>query len=136
MKKFIIFLFSIILFSSCCKFDYEDSADKFVGEYICSVVAYDNNDMLEYEDTETVYISKVDCDIVYISKLNKEARIYNYDNIIIDDFHIYEGTHYIEYKFDPGIYVNGLFTIRCNGIDNDGYSKEYFYITLTFKKNR
>lgn len=134
MKKIIIFLFSIILFSSCCKFYYEDLADKFVGEYICSEIVYDDNDVIEYENSEIIYISKIDYNTVYISKFNKDARIYDYNKIIIDDFHTYEDTHYIEYKFEPGIYVNGLFTIKCYGIDNNGYKKEYFCITLVFKK--
>ena len=137
MKK-IIFIFSLIVISltSCEKLcqPVEDPADKFVGKYSVVATIYDETEKDTWaEDPETVFITKVSSDCVHITLLNKDAYIAG-NSITIRDFHTYEDKVYTEYTFEPGYYVNNLFNIKCNVVENDGYMKRCGHIDIVFYK--
>lgn len=135
MKKFIFALLGIILFCSCEKFTcgQEDSADKFVGKYELSAISYDGDGFWNDDAEDIVHITKVDANVVHISKLNKYATVEG-NNIFIENFHIYDGTRFTEYMFTPGVYVNGTFRINIDVCENTGGHKEYGNIDLIFTK--
>lgn len=138
MKK-IIFIFSLIVISltSCEKLcqPVEDPADKFVGKYEVTITYCDDFDNYVDEEVEYMVISKSDQNHVYVSKMNKYATVEN-DMILFEDFHTYDGTSFTEYKFSPGIYSNGIFTINVIVIENTGYNKMVGNLYVTFTKIR